>query len=56
MSYLETTVKKGASIGAGAVILPGITIHEGAQIGAGAVVTKDVEKNRIVVGNPKIIK
>ena len=52
VSYLKTIVKKGASIGAGAVILPGITIHEGAKIGAGAVVTKDVERNRIVVENP----
>lgn len=39
---LQTTIKKGASIGAGAVILPGITIGEYALIGAGAIVTKDV--------------
>ncbi|WP_289769694.1 acyltransferase, partial [Helicobacter bilis] len=40
--FLRTTIKKGASIGAGAVILPGITIGENALIGAGSVVTKDV--------------
>jgi len=47
-----TIVRKGASIGANAVILPGITIGENALIGAGAVVTKDVEDNAVVVGNP----
>ena len=54
---LKTIVKKGASIGAGAVILPGITIGENALIGAGSVVTKDVPPNTVVAGNPaKIIK
>ncbi|MFZ3073205.1 MAG: acyltransferase [Thermodesulfobacteriota bacterium] len=48
----RTVVKKGASIGAGAVILPGITIGEGAVVGAGAVVVKDVEPGTKVVGNP----
>jgi UDP-2-acetamido-3-amino-2,3-dideoxy-glucuronate N-acetyltransferase len=55
-SYPRTLVKKGASIGAGAIILPGVTIGEGALIGAGAVVTKDVPENAIVVGNPARIK
>ena len=49
---LPTLVKKGASIGANATILPGITIGEGAMIGAGAVVTKDVPPEVTVVGNP----
>ena len=49
---LKTTVKKGASIGAGAVILPGITIGEYALVGAGAVVTRDVPPRAVVVGNP----
>ena len=40
--FLRTIIKNGASIGAGAVILPGVTIGEGALIGAGAVVNKDV--------------
>ncbi len=54
---LKTTVKKGASIGAGAVILPGITIGEYALVGAGSVVTKDVPPRAVVVGNPaKIIR
>jgi acetyltransferase-like isoleucine patch superfamily enzyme len=48
----KTLVKKGASIGAGATLLPGITVGENAVIGAGAVVTKDVPANKIVVGNP----
>jgi maltose O-acetyltransferase len=39
-------------VGAGAVILPRLTIGKGAIIGAGAVVTKDVRPNIIVVGNP----
>jgi acetyltransferase-like isoleucine patch superfamily enzyme len=49
---LKTLVKKGASIGANATILPGLTIGEGAMVGAGAVVTKDVPAGTTVVGNP----
>jgi UDP-2-acetamido-3-amino-2,3-dideoxy-glucuronate N-acetyltransferase len=45
-------VKKGASIGARSVILPGITIGEFALIGAGSVVTKDVPAFALVYGNP----
>ena len=47
-----TLVKKGASIGSGATILPRLTIGEGAIIGAGSVVTRDVAPHTIVVGNP----
>lgn len=47
-----TTVESFVSIGAGAVILPGIRIGRGARIGAGAVVTKDVPAGVTVVGNP----
>jgi len=47
-----TTVSKGASIGGGAVILPGLTIGEHAMVGAGAVVTHDVPPHAVVVGNP----
>lgn len=50
--FLNTTVKKDASIGANATILPGVTIGENAMIGAGAVVTKNVPRNAIVTGNP----
>ena len=50
-AYSKTIVKRDASIGGGAVILPGITIGRGAIIGAGAVVVDDVEDNVIVVGN-----
>ena len=49
---LSTTVKKGASIGANTVIIPGITIGENAIVGAGSVITKDVLSNSIVAGNP----
>jgi len=49
---LETRVKRGASIGANSVILPGITIGENALIGAGSVVTKDVPDHALVTGNP----
>lgn len=48
----NTLVKHGASIGAGAVILPGIEIGEYATVGAGSVVTHDVKPYAIVVGNP----
>ena len=48
----KTVVKKGASIGANATIICGITIGEGSMIGAGSVVTKDVPAGEIWVGNP----
>jgi len=54
---LLTLVKQGASIGANATILPGITIGEGAMVGAGAVVTRDVPARALVTGNPaRIVK
>ena len=49
---LQTFVGDWVSVGAGAVILPGITLGKGCTIGAGAVVTKDVPNFAIVVGNP----
>jgi len=51
-AVVPTTVKRGASIGSGAVILCGITIGEKAMIGAGAVVTRDVPAQAIVAGVP----
>jgi UDP-2-acetamido-3-amino-2,3-dideoxy-glucuronate N-acetyltransferase len=49
---LPTLVKRGASIGANATILPGITIEEQVMVGAGAVVTRNVPRNAVVAGNP----
>ncbi len=49
---LNTLVRSGASIGANAVILPGVTIGKGSTIGAGAVVTRDVPDGETWVGNP----
>ena len=49
---LKTRVCKGASIGAGSTILPGITIGEGAFVAAGSVVTKDIPAWEIWKGNP----
>jgi UDP-2-acetamido-3-amino-2,3-dideoxy-glucuronate N-acetyltransferase len=50
--YLQTIVKKGASIGANATIVCGNNIGEYALIGAGAVVTKEIKPYALVVGNP----
>lgn len=50
--FLETRVESEASIGGGAVILPGIVVGVGAMVGAGAVVTKSVPPYAIVTGNP----
>lgn len=50
--FQQTIVKEGASIGANATILGGITIGEHALIGAGSVVTKNVPANELWVGNP----
>jgi UDP-2-acetamido-3-amino-2,3-dideoxy-glucuronate N-acetyltransferase len=49
---IGTLVKRGASIGSGAVLLCGITVGERAVIGAGSVVTRDVPPGVIVAGNP----
>lgn len=45
-------VRKGAKIGAGAIVMPGVTIGENALIGAGAVVVSDVPANKMAYGNP----
>jgi UDP-2-acetamido-3-amino-2,3-dideoxy-glucuronate N-acetyltransferase len=50
--YARTLVKRGATIGANATILCGITIGEHAMIGAGAVVTRDVPPYALIYGNP----
>ena len=54
--FAQTIVRDGASIGANATILPGLTIGPNAMVGAGAVVTKDVPANAIVYGNPARIE
>jgi UDP-2-acetamido-3-amino-2,3-dideoxy-glucuronate N-acetyltransferase len=50
--YPVTVVRRGASIGANATILPGLTIGQHAMVGAGAVVTRSVPPFAVVVGNP----
>jgi UDP-2-acetamido-3-amino-2,3-dideoxy-glucuronate N-acetyltransferase len=50
--FLPTRIDQGASIGAGATILPGLKIGRNSMVGAGAVVTRSVPPNAIVVGNP----
>jgi UDP-2-acetamido-3-amino-2,3-dideoxy-glucuronate N-acetyltransferase len=54
-AFLKTEIKDGASIGANATILPGLTIGEGAMVGAGAVITRSIPPYAIVVGNPAVI-
>jgi acetyltransferase-like isoleucine patch superfamily enzyme len=49
-----TIVEDGVSIGSNAVILPGLTIGKDSTIGAGSVVTKSVEPNSTVIGNPAV--
>jgi len=49
---VPTVIKSKASLGSNATILCGITIGEGAVVGAGSVVTKNVEPNTVVAGNP----
>ncbi len=46
------TIRRGARVGGGAVLCPGIVVGQEAFVGAGAVVTKDVEPRMLVVGNP----
>ena len=51
-TVVPTRVRRGASIGSGAVIMCGVTIGERAQVGAGAVVTRDVPADGVVAGVP----
>jgi acetyltransferase-like isoleucine patch superfamily enzyme/dTDP-4-dehydrorhamnose 3,5-epimerase-like enzyme len=55
-AFLRTVVCKGASVGANATILPGMTIGQNSMVGAGAVVTRSVPANAIVTGNPARIR
>jgi len=55
-SWAATLVCRGASIGANATILPGLTIGRSAMVGAGAVVTRSVPPHAIVAGNPARIR
>ena len=50
--FPQTIIRRGASVGANATILPGIEIGAGAMIGAGSVVTKSVSAGLTFVGNP----
>ena len=50
-AWKKTVIKRGASIGSNATLLP-VVIGEGATVGAGAVVTKDVPPGAVVAGNP----
>ena len=51
-TFEKTIIRKGASIGAGSVVLCGVEIGEKAMVGAGSVVTKDVPAGELWVGNP----
>lgn len=51
-TVVPTRIRRGASIGSGAVIMCGVEIGEGAMIGAGAVVTRDVAAGSIMAGVP----
>lgn len=52
LKFVPVIIKAGSDIGAGAIIMPGVTIAEGTQVGAGAVVTKDTTRYSIVAGVP----
>ena len=55
--WLEpTVVKRGASLGAGAIILPGITVGEFCMVGAGAMVTKSLPPYALAVGSPARVR
>ena len=54
--YLNTIIKKGASIGANSTIVGGLTVGEYSMIGAGSVVTKNIGKNELWYGNPAVLR
>ena len=51
-SFQRITIEDGASVGAGAIILGGVTIGKKAMVGAGSVVTKDIPAEELWMGNP----
>ena len=53
-TFLNTRIKRNASIGANSTLIGGITIGENAMIGAGSVVTKDIPNNSLWYGNPAL--
>ena len=53
---LPTCIKEGASLGAGSIIIAGVTIGKYAMVGAGALVTKNVPDHALVIGNPARIR
>ncbi len=55
-AFQRTLLRRGASIGANATILGGVTIGESAMVGAGSVVTKDVPADELWFGNPAVCK
>lgn len=57
LKYAPITIKDGAHIGIGSIIMPGVTIGEGSVIGAGAVVTKDIPDYCVAIGVPaKVVR
>lgn len=52
LTFAPVVIEDGAWIGAGSIVLPGVTVGTGAVVGAGSVVTKDVPPMAVVVGNP----
>lgn len=51
-TFLKTKIKRGASIGAGSIVLGGVTIGERAMVGAGSLVTKDIPAGQLWMGSP----
>lgn len=51
-SYLKTTIKEGASIGAGTIIIGGVSIGKNSLVGAGSIVTKNIPDNELWMGSP----
>ena len=51
-NVIGPTIRRGARVGGGAILCPGVEIGEEAFVGAGAVVTKNVPARKVVVGNP----
>jgi len=54
--YPKITIKRGATVGAGSILLPGVSVGENAMVGAGTLVSADVPANTLLLNDRRVLK